>query len=706
MLKLKPITRATLIGIATLASSTTHSLTLDVQGNNAVPNEEGGDTLLFPTYTVGNGTTAAMTSFSLTNQSSETNLDTIAIKIRFREQEHGMDAVNFLVIMSPFDKFTFWIAPGANGRPKLEWDDNTCVVGPPLGQHFIEFPAHWAPFVNSDTALSVGYVEVLGLAALNQACVNATTYEPIMWSVAPNCVAAGGIGLAAAATHNATTHIPANCAVLSGFFSNPSKVRMANENSNGNGISDWAYPTFLPVPNTLVGRYAITISDQGIESGGNAIAIQNANITHGSTNPAKYGGDFVGLVTAQSTANCSVNGNCMSKYAWDQQEYAHPHLGEMANLANLQRLMGAASLNGHWVTNPANAVNVDWVISFPTKYAYMDFLSGAWTLLANTKTSLGRPGAWVGANSTDLKLSSVNPHLYGTEEQDVIGTAITFSNEVNILSLANAPITWPSLIQTEDRRIKASFNGPAVNRGWAKLPLTWRGVGDAVTGLILTTRNTGNAQNNNGAITGLRAIPQLIQSYTLQITKVGTGTGLVTSGPAGINCGTDCAEAYREGTMVTLTAIPTNGYFIGWSGDPDCTDGQVTITSAKNCTATFGTPTPDFVVTSIVLNPATPKPNTTFAATVTVKNQGSSAGDGKFLDVWTNQTTALTCGATGTQRQTVGVLAANATKALIFAGLNAGTAANKMFGAFVDSGCGTVESNEQNNQVTQAYTVQ
>jgi hypothetical protein len=76
--------------------------------------------------------------------------------------------------------------------------------------------------------------------------------------------------------------------------------------------------------------------------------------------------------------------------------------------------------------------------------------------------------------------------------------------------------------------------------------------------------------------------------HTLTITKGGSATGTVTSVPAGINCGADCTEDYSFGTMATLTATPDNGYvFSGWSGDPDCSDGMVTMNAAKTCTATF-----------------------------------------------------------------------------------------------------------------------
>lgn len=52
-------------------------------------------------------------------------------------------------------------------------------------------------------------------------------------------------------------------------------------------------------------------------------------------------------------------------------------------------------------------------------------------------------------------------------------------------------------------------------------------------------------------------------------------------------------------------------------------------------------------MTNIILTPASPARNAVFNAAITVKNQGSNVAGGSFLDVWTNQTTAATCGAQG-----------------------------------------------------------
>jgi hypothetical protein len=78
-----------------------------------------------------------------------------------------------------------------------------------------------------------------------------------------------------------------------------------------------------------------------------------------------------------------------------------------------------------------------------------------------------------------------------------------------------------------------------------------------------------------------------IDTFPLSVTLSGTGTGTVTSTPAGIDCGSTCDALFDNETLVTLTATPAIGsFFAGWSGDCN-TDGEVTMTAARSCTATF-----------------------------------------------------------------------------------------------------------------------
>ena len=78
-------------------------------------------------------------------------------------------------------------------------------------------------------------------------------------------------------------------------------------------------------------------------------------------------------------------------------------------------------------------------------------------------------------------------------------------------------------------------------------------------------------------------------SYSLSVTKSGSGSGLVSSSPSGISCGSDCSEWYAIDSAVSLSATASSGsIFTGWggacSGTGLCT---VTMDASKNVTANF-----------------------------------------------------------------------------------------------------------------------
>jgi len=55
--------------------------------------------------------------------------------------------------------------------------------------------------------------------------------------------------------------------------------------------------------------------------------------------------------------------------------------------------------------------------------------------------------------------------------------------------------------------------------------------------------------------------------YGLNVAKLGSGSGTISSNPAGISCGSDCTETFTQGSVITLTASANPGsVFAGWNG--------------------------------------------------------------------------------------------------------------------------------------------
>lgn len=79
-------------------------------------------------------------------------------------------------------------------------------------------------------------------------------------------------------------------------------------------------------------------------------------------------------------------------------------------------------------------------------------------------------------------------------------------------------------------------------------------------------------------------------TFVLGVTTGGGGSGIVTSSPNGIDCGTTCSANFYAGSTVTLTATPFKGStFAGWLGDCSGKENacMVSMTAARSVSATF-----------------------------------------------------------------------------------------------------------------------
>src|SRR6267142_1160282 len=126
-----------------------------------------------------------------------------------------------------------------------------------------------------------------------------------------------------------------------------------------------------------------------------------------------------------------------------------------------------------------------------------------------------------------------------------------------------------------------SFNGVPANFAVSNSgTITTTVPGAATTGAITVTTPDGTATSAAGFT---------VTSFTLQVTRQGTGSGTVSSDDGSINCGSTCSAGFNSGAMVTMTATPAVGStFGGWGGACSGTVAcVVTMNSTQTVSATF-----------------------------------------------------------------------------------------------------------------------
>jgi len=152
-----------------------------------------------------------------------------------------------------------------------------------------------------------------------------------------------------------------------------------------------------------------------------------------------------------------------------------------------------------------------------------------------------------GSNTLSLIFST---YLGGAGDEDILGGFVSIDSNENIYVIGDTNSTnFP---------VQAPLNGtvidPSLNGGVSKQPIC-----------TVKDRNQNPLQvvcpDSFVAMYGFN-------TEGVIVTFVGSGSGTVTSSPAGMNCtGNPCGGSFPTGTVVTLTAAPaSNSAFVGWSG--------------------------------------------------------------------------------------------------------------------------------------------
>lgn len=184
-------------------------------------------------------------------------------------------------------------------------------------------------------------------------------------------------------------------------------------------------------------------------------------------------------------------------------------------------------------------------------------------------------------------------------------TAAIAGNEV-IVTLANVPdnkrvrVVLPNVNGAGDVEVSMGFLVGDVDNSRSVTATDVQQI-KARSGQVVVAGNARSDLNATGVISAAdiaavkyrspRTLPAVTvpTTYSLVISRSGTGAGTVTSSPAGINCGVDCNKAYSANATVSLTATASaDSTFAGWSGACSGTGTcGVTMNAAKAVTANF-----------------------------------------------------------------------------------------------------------------------
>jgi len=437
------------LGIAAAVAAASAGFANVASAQPAVANNALGDLALVPYYTVND---EWITGIHIVNTSDKTQV----VKFRFRRAEDSLDALDFNIVMSPWDVYAGTLRDEGD---TIFWSagDTTCTVPAANADGQLVMPDIYRP------GAETGYVEIIAMGA--------PTSETM-----PIAVAAKHSGQSA---NPALT--PKDCgAVRSNFFAN-------GVSGTTRGVIDNA-TSYQPTTTAVVGgdntyedsgdvlkvSYFIRDNATGIEFGDNAVHIAGF-IEEPTITNQQFGylsGDLNGFDFPDLDGSEAVNGT----------------RGRFALLRDAS-VLGVGKLINEWTANPDNGAALDWVVTMPGQYLMFERLQylatdavvpGS-TVKCNTG-SLPNDVSLSDTGSCDFRDIPVTATLrpYSREESTVIpeeGDLVVSpqppgERPVNILDQEVNVITWgavPVLDAAKQISVPTPEGSPA---GWASLSVT------------------------------------------------------------------------------------------------------------------------------------------------------------------------------------------------------------------------------------------
>lgn len=264
-----------------------------------------------------------------------------------------------------------------------------------------------------------------------------------------------------------------------------------------------------------------------------------------------------------------------------------------------------------------NSITLNWS-SATNAYGYNIYYSsgGSYILLSSQTATSYTHSSLTSGTTYDYRLNAYN--ICGQQSSNVSTSATTTSTPLFSYTLSNGGNVAINQGSSATQSITATLSTgstQAVSFSISGLP---SGVSysfsstscnpNCVTTLTLNANASATIGTSTIIVTGTSSgtanqqtqfslnVSSTAINYNLNVTKLGTGFGVVTgtSNPVqtNINCGSTCFASYSSGTQVTLTAAANFGStFAGWSGAGCSGTGTCSVTMNSNqlASATFNT---------------------------------------------------------------------------------------------------------------------
>jgi hypothetical protein len=341
------------LGLAAAVAAVTAGYTGVAQAQ--IANNALGDTAIIPYYTAEDG---FITGVHIINTSDLTQV----VKLRLRRGSDSMDALDFNIILSPFDEWTGFI-DDEDGQIVMATDDNSCTA--PLRADG-RFPMPTGSLSSYEEGAEEGYIEVIGMAS-------ADATQPI--SIAAEHTADG---------------VPLNCGLVeSNFFRNATTAPVAFNPAGAKGIlssSESAQTCNDAILSALLGGAPTTCQIVGATVQQNVYAetgnVLKVSFFHRDADSGlEFGNNAVHLENFSADAMMSNQETIVAGQV-DAYGYLYPDLdgGSPADTARglydavVRPALGAAAIVNDWSVASARNVSTDWVVTMPGQYTMLDLV--------------------------------------------------------------------------------------------------------------------------------------------------------------------------------------------------------------------------------------------------------------------------------------------------------------------------------------------